>query len=263
MIFIVLMGIGVHEGRSAGEEDGKTFQNTTGLWLGLYTKYRVSNKWFYYGEYHFRRRNNFIDDMAQIYLRFGALYLINKKLSLTLGIVTPFYWAPDQDAPNVDKVVNQFRFWQQLLLVQPFERTKLYHQYRLEQRWKRDYEKGSPFFLDFRFRYKISVYHPLNNHHFVPKTIFLSPYAEVFFQAGQKVKYNYFEDFRLFLGAGYILNKNFQFQLGYMFTFRHSGSPTSYELRHIPRFSIYHSFDFVNRKQELKKRDAMILKNEF
>ena len=201
--------------------------------------------------------------MAQIYLRFGALYLVNKKLSLTLGIVTPFYWAPDQNAENIDKVVNQFRFWQQILLVQPIGRTKLYHQYRFEQRWKREYEKGSPFFLDFRFRYKVSMYYPLNNHHFVPGTVFMSPYAEVFFQAGQKVKYNYFEDFRMFIGVGYILNKNFQFQAGPMFTFRHAGSPYDYEIRFIPRISVYHTFDFYRSKQEKAIQRSMILRDEF
>ncbi len=241
----------------------KGFSHSNGLWIGLYTKYRLSKKVFYYGEYHFRRRNNFIEDMAQIYLRFGALYLVNKKISITLGVVTPFYWAPDQDAPNIDPVVNQFRFWEQLLLVQPIGRTKLYHQYRLEQRWKRDYEKGSSFYLDWRFRYKVSVYYPLNNKHFVPKTFFLSPYAEVFFQAGPKVKYNYFEDFRLFFGLGYILNQHFQFQAGYMMTFRHNGSPYHYEFRHIPRISVYHTFDFFKRKHDLDKQRSMILSNEF
>jgi Protein of unknown function (DUF2490) len=244
-------------------EQAKTFKNTSGFWLGIYTKYRLSKRVFYYGEYHIRRRNNLFDNMAQIYLRFGATYLVNSKMSLTGGIATPLYWAPNQDAENIDKVVPQFRFWEQLLLVQHIGRTKLYHQYRIEQRWEREYEKGSPFRFDFRSRYKIAWYYPLNNRHFVPKTFFLSPYAEIFFQAGKRVKYNYFEDFRLFLGAGYILNKNFQFQAGYMFTFRHAGSPYDYEKRHIIRISVFHSFDFYNRKQELKRQEAAILRDEF
>ena len=98
---------------------GKSITNNTETWIGLYTKYRLSEKLFYYGEYNYRRRNQFINDMGQLYLRFGLTYLVNKQFEVTAGIVTPFYWAPNQEAPNIDKVVPQFRFWQQFLLVQP------------------------------------------------------------------------------------------------------------------------------------------------
>lgn len=239
----------------------KTISNSTGLWLGSYTKYRVTDKWFYYGEYHYRRRNDFIKNMAQIYLRFGATYRPNKNMELTSGIVTPIYWAPDQEAPNIDKRVMQYRFWEQMLFVQYFERLKLYHQIRTEQRWKRDYEKESPFTLTQRFRYKISTYIPLNDHHIVPGTLFASLYNEIFIQAGKSITYNHLEDNRLFLGAGYVLNENMQVQVGYMLTYRHKGSPYDYEFRHIPRVSFYHSMDF---SREIKNRKNIpVLMDEF
>src|SRR5688572_12730803 len=81
----------------AQEGTQKTHKHTEGLWLGTYTKYRISEKTFYYGEYHYRRTNNFIKDMGQVYLRFGLTYLINKNVEITGGIVTPLYWAPKQD----------------------------------------------------------------------------------------------------------------------------------------------------------------------
>ena len=239
----------------------KTISNSTGLWLGSYTKYRVTDKWFYYGEYHYRRRNDFIKNMAQIYLRFGATYRPNKNMELTSGIVTPIYWAPDQEAPNIDKRVMQYRFWEQMLFVQYFERLKLYHQIRTEQRWKRDYEKESPFTLTHRFRYKISTYIPLNDHHIIPGTLFASLYNEIFIQAGKSITYNHLEDNRLFLGAGYVLNENMQVQVGYMLTYRHKGSPYDYEFRHIPRVSFYHSMDF---SREIKNRKNIpVLMDEF
>lgn len=241
----------------------KEFTSTTELWTGLYTKYRLNEKWFYYGEYHIRRRNNFINDMGQVYLRFGMTYLANNQLELTAGIVTPFYWAPEQDLPGQDNVVPQYRLWQQLVLVQPFDRLKLYHQFRFEQRWKRDYIEDSPFKLTHRFRYKITAYYPLNNYKLVQNTLFLSAYEEVFVQAGKSITYDYLEDNRLFLGLGYIVNENLQIQAGYMWTFRYKDGPTSFEHRHIPRISFYHNLDFHRRRLERQKQKIQVLEEEF
>lgn len=246
--------------------DQKEVENTSETWLGMYTKYRINEKLFYYGEYHLRRRE-FMDKMAQVYLRFAMTYLLKPKVEVTGGIVTPFYWAKESSAENqqIDKVVPQFRFWQQILFVQNIDRVKLYHQIRTEQRWKRDYVVGSPFVLDFRFRYKISTYVPLNRPTLVSNTVFFSGYSEIFIQAGRKVIYNHFEDFRLFLGLGYIFNQNWQVQAGYMWTYRHAGSPFKYENRHIPRLSFYHNLDFHTKKQERLQRERArhILQDEF
>ena len=218
---------------------------------------------FYYGEYHYRRRNDFVRDMAQIYLRFGTTYLVSKKFEITTGIVTPIYWAPDQSASDIDKVVMQFRFWEQFLFVQPMGRAKIYHQLRFEQRWKRDYEVGSHFKLTYRFRYKFTTYIPINNDHLVSKTLFFSAYEEIFIQAGKPVVFDHFEDNRVFIGLGYIINPNFQIQTGYMWTFRHKGAPWRYEHRHIPRISLYHNLNFFKMSSDRKKEKVIILNDEF
>ncbi len=226
----------------------KIINNTSEVWLGAYTKYRIREKLFYYGEYHFRRRE-FMSEMAQIYLRFGLAFVVNKNLEITVGVVNPYYFAPDGGKEGQDKVVPQYRGWQQFLFIVPFERLKIYHQLRTEQRWRRDYEKGSDFHLDFRFRYKISAYYPLNMMHLDKGAIFLSTYNEIFIQAGKRIIYNHFEDNRFFLGLGYILNDQLQFQTGYQWSFRHENSPFIYQNRHIFRLSVYHNFDFYGRKQ--------------
>src|SRR5690606_4569297 len=218
---------------------------------------------FYYGEYHYRRTNNFIKDMGEVYLRFGLTYLINKNVEITGGIVTPFYWAPRQDVEGQDNVVPQFRFWEQIILVQLFERLKIYHQFRFEQRWRRDYVENSPFKLTHRFRYKITGYYPLNNYKLVNKTLFLSFYNEIFIQAGKSITYDYFEDNRMFLGLGYIINENLQIQAGYSWTFRFAGSPNDFEHRHIPRLRLYHNLDFYKKRLEKRKENVRILESEF
>jgi len=240
-------------------------EHTTGFWLGSYTKYRLGKRLFYYGEYHFRRRDNFIKNMGQIYLRFGMTYLVNKKFEITGGVVTPMYWAPPylQGKEGVETWVPQYRFWEQFLFVQPVGRFKLYHTFRLEQRWRKGYYEGDPFRLTFRFRYKFTAYCPLNHEKLVNRTLFFSGYNEIFMQAGKPITYNHFEDNRFFVGLGYIINENFQVQTGYMWTYRHAGGPYSYEHRHIPRLSFYHNLDFYRRKIERNKRRPVRLNNEF
>lgn len=239
-----------------------TEQNMEG-WFGIYTKYRVKDRLYYYGEYHLRGRD-YVRSMAQIYLRFGMTYLITKGIEVTGGFVSPIYWARNMDQENIDRVLPQFRFWEQVVFVQPFSRFKIYHQLRFEQRWRRDHQKGSPIEMTFRFRYKITAYVPLNRQKLVNRTLFLSMYEEIFIQAGKPVVYNHFEDNRMFLGLGYIINENFQIQAGYMWTYRHMGSPFKYESRHIPRLSIYHTLDFHGQREKRKeKQRKKILNNEF
>lgn len=231
----------------AQETTTKNIDNTTALWLGYYTKFRVGAKSFYYGEYHIRRKN-FAADMSKLYLRFGFTYLFTKKFEVTAGIATPLSWSPYQGDPNYDDIVPEFRFWEQAIFVDKVYHAKMYHQFRLEQRWKRDYAKGSEYKLTHRFRYRITMYIPLNDPKLKPGTWFFSWYDEIFIQAGSSITYNHFEDNRLFLGLGYILSKSLQFQAGYMWSFKHDGSPYDYINTHIMRISIYHNLDFYTRK---------------
>ncbi len=242
------MFLNVHISCAQTIPESKSMHHSSELWLGVYTKYRIQEKLYYYGEYHLRRKE-FINSMGQIYLRFGLSYVVNKNFEVTGGIVTPLYWAPNQELPNIDKVVHQFRFWQQFLFIQPFDRLKIYHQIRLEQRWRRAFQEESPFEFSLRMRYKILGYYPLNNHKLVNNTLFLSMYEEIFMQAGKPVVFDHFEDNRTFIGLGYILNENIQFQLGYQWSFRHSGSPFHYENRHMLRLSFYHSLDIYGKRK--------------
>lgn len=239
-VLLLLFAWGIVQAQEPVE--GKQFRNSTGVWLGFYTKYRLSKNLYYNGEYHLRTRDGF-QDMAQIYLRLGLSYLVTKHFEVTAGIVNPYYWAPS-DGPNIDKVVPQYRTWQQFIFFTPFDRLKLYHQIRIEQRWRRDFHEGAPYQLDHRFRYKFSAYYPLNKPKLQMHTAFLSFYEEIFIQAGKPILYNYLEDNRIFLGLGYILNESLQFQTGYMYSFRHDGAPNKYENRHIFRFSVFHNLDF-------------------
>ena len=167
----------------------KVYDPSSFFWLGLYTKYRIGEKLWYNGEYHIRRRGDFINEMAQLYVRIGLSYLVKYNFEITGGIVTPLYWVDKSKYPEevpIDKVLPQFRFWQQYLFIQSVGRTKLYHQIRTEQRWRRDFIKDSPFLLTHRFRYKIMAYIPLSSRGLQINTMYVSMYNEIFIQAGKR-----------------------------------------------------------------------------
>lgn len=224
------------------ELDEMSIRPSNGAWFGFYTRYHLNNRWSYYGEHHFRRRNGF-NSMGQIYLRVGGTYKLAKNLEITGGLVNPWYWAPDQKDINLDKIVPQWRAWEQVVQSTLYKYAKVLHQLRVEQRYARAYLKNSPFQLTHRFRYKLTIYIPLNRRQLKPKTVFISLYDEIFMQAGKSITYNHFEDNRAFIGLGYKINENVQIQAGYMNSFRHDGAPDLYESRSIFRFNIYHQMD--------------------
>lgn len=233
----------------------KEFSKSSFFWLGTYTKYRIGEKLWYNGEYHLRTRSNYVNEMAQLYIRLGLSYLVNKNFEITGGIVTPFYWVEEdlyEPTDQIDQIVPQFRFWQQFLFIQPLGRVKVYHQIRTEQRWRRDFIEESPFLLTHRFRYKFMTYVPINTSDFQEGTFYGVFYNEIFIQVGKSIKYNYLEDNRTFGGLGYILNENIQLQVGFMKTYQQRQNGLDFNNRDILRFSIYHNLDFYYKKNKLK-----------
>lgn len=249
-IIILILTSEYTRANGGGEENSlppREIAHETGIWYGFYTKYMIANKLFYYGEYHIRR-TEWNTHMSKLYLRFGLAYLINPSLEITAGIVNPYTWYQIQNSELEDRVVPEFRFWQQFLFVQEISRLKLYHQFRFEERWRRDHLKGESYHFSQRYRYKFTVYTPLNHSHIQNKTIFLAQNTEIFIQSGQKIIYNNLEEIRVFNGIGYLLNNNWQFQLGY--AWHYSQKPEGHKFRHqdIVRLSVYHNMDLRRNK---------------
>ena len=107
-----------------------------GVWFGLYTTYWFSEKFGYYGEYHVRRSHG-LDQMSKLYLRFGANYRPYDDLRLTFGVVNRYTWTEHPGDPTEEDYVPEYRFWEQALFSQKYFGLKLYHQLRVEQRWRR------------------------------------------------------------------------------------------------------------------------------
>ncbi len=222
----------------------------TGSWNGLYVKLRLSNKLGYYGEHHYRRRNSrenlfdFVGRMRQVYNRAGLNIFFNENFEAVIGPTLVFNYTPQPGNPEFEKVTLEPRIWHQwLFIMPPMGRVKVYHQFRFEHRWKRDNNVGADFYYTDRFRYKLFAYIPLNKKKIEPKTLFISPSAEIFMQAGRSIIYHPFEDFRVYTGIGYVFNQRYTFFGGHMWTFGQNPSGFEYGMSHIIRLNLFMGLD--------------------
>jgi hypothetical protein len=222
----------------------------TGVWNGLYIKVKLSDKLGYYGEHHYRLRNspdnlyNFIGQKRQVYNRAGLNILFNQYFEAVIGPTLVFNFTPRPGDPNFEKVTLEPRIWHQWLFIMPtIGRTKIFHQFRFEHRWRRSNEVGATFDYTDRFRYKLFAYVPINKKKIEEKTFFFSPSGEIFMQSGKSIVMNPFEDFRTYNGFGYVLNRQVTFFAGHMWTFGQRSSGFEYATSHIIRLNVFVSFD--------------------
>ncbi|CAN5169420.1 hypothetical protein BH23BAC1_BH23BAC1_22980 [soil metagenome] len=232
----------------------------TGLWMGLYTKLRFSERAFYYAETHYRRRNSlgdrrdFIGRMGQIYNRHGINFLFNPYFEVTLGPVLVLNYSPQPDNPEYETVTLEPRIWHQWLLIQPqMGRFKFYHQFRFEHRFKRTNLRNSEYKYTDRYRYKIFAYIPLNKSYLGNNTLFLAPSAEIFMHTGKSVVFHPLEDFRVYTGIGYIINQNYMLFGGHMWTIGQNPEGFSYNQSHIIRLNLFINFDLRPTRKTIPK----------
>ncbi|MFC4873254.1 DUF2490 domain-containing protein [Negadavirga shengliensis] len=225
---------------------------TTELWNGLYVKLRLSDRFFWYQENHYRRkasmdnRSDFVGRMGQIYNRFGFTYLFNDQFEVTLGPTLVLNYTPDREDPTYLNYTIEPRIWHQWLFTQSIAGAKILHQFRVEHRWKRYNDIGADYKYTDRFRYKIMAYIPINKPRMENNTFFIAPSNEVFFETGKHIT-DVFEENRVYTAIGYTYN-NFMFFGGHMWTYGPTGVPGTYSNRHIVRLNVMYTLDFRSRR---------------
>lgn len=222
----------------------------TGIWYGTYLKVRISDKLGYYGEHHYRTRNDldrltsFYGRPRQFYNRAGLNIFFNPYFEAVIGPTLVFNYSPQPGNPDFEQVTLEPRIWHQWLFTMPgMGRWKVFHQFRFEHRWKRDNRKEASFEYTDRFRYKLFAYVPLNSPKIAPGSFYFSPSAEIFMHAGKSIVFNPFEDFRTYNGLGYVFNKHITFFAGHMWTLGQEATGFDYKTTHILRFNIFIGLD--------------------
>lgn len=175
-----------------------------GNWFIYFGNQKINSRWNWHNEVQYRNFN-FIGDLQQLLLRTGIGYNLtenNNNILLGYGFINSQRYLPNSD----QKVgTDEHRLYQQFITRQNFGRVFIQHRYRLEERFLPD---------DFqmRFRYFLSLNVPINRKTLSGNTFYASVYNE-FFLNGQDA---YFNQNRLYGALGYVIDKNFRVEAGFM-----------------------------------------------
>lgn len=184
---------------------GQNIEENFGSWLMYFGTHKLSDNYSLHYETQLRNYE-ILSNFNQLLPRVGLNYHIDKNTSITAG----YAFIPTQnkfDKGWGEKIVTENRIWQQFILKNVVGRIKIRHRYRLEQRWIKN--EALTYYKN-RARYMLSLKIPISKNEESP--LFISLYDEIFLNISNTP----FDQNRLFAALGYQVNKQMNFQLGYL-----------------------------------------------
>lgn len=171
-------------------------------WFSYLGNHNLNDKLNFHNELQVRNINSF-EKMDQVFVRIGVGHNISpNNNNVLLGYGTFF--------TNSHLIENaryniEHRVFQQFITKQRFGHLFLNHRYRYEQRFLPNEYKD-------RFRYFLAGYFSINQLEIIKGTYYLAGYNEIFLNTrGQ-----YFDQNRLYLGAGYAITNNIKIEAAYL-----------------------------------------------
>ena len=184
---------------------GQNIEENLGSWWMYFGTHKFSEKYSLHYETQLRNYE-IVSNFNQLLPRVGLNYHIDKKTSITAG----YAWIPTQTSLGEGfdgDLVTENRIWQQFILKNKVGNINFRHRYRLEQRW---IKLGEETKYKNRARYMLSLRLPISKNEDSP--LFISLYDEIFLNISDTP----FDQNRLFAALGYQINKQMNFQLGYL-----------------------------------------------
>jgi|TARA_B110000858_G_C17578692_1_gene370245 hypothetical protein len=193
-------------------------EENLGSWFMYFGTHKLSEKYSLHYETQLRNYK-IVSNFNQLLPRVGLNYHIDKNTSLTAG----YAFIPTQNIFDLgwdEQIITENRIWEQFILKNVINRVKIRHRYRLEQRWIKKVDvvqiSNNTSFSEFstsyknRARYMLSVKFPISKNEESP--LFVSLYDEIFLNISDSP----FDQNRLFAALGYQINKQMNFQVGYL-----------------------------------------------
>ncbi|WP_281540238.1 DUF2490 domain-containing protein [Maribacter aestuarii] len=236
-------------------EESKFKDTKTKVWINTYGNIRISKRLFWDAQTHFRFQESastpYVGQVAQLYNRHAIGYIYSKKVNFSLGGVLRLNFNTDES--SVDRnLVPEWRIWHQYQFAQPVYSAMIYHRIRIEHRWTQGFAENSDYIYRNRWRYMFRAKVPLNSHKLEPKTLYVSPEAELIMQSGKEVVGSAMEDLRLTATLGYILTPRLSIAVGGMYSFGQTlDNAGIYNQNFTLRFHVYFSPDFRKVRNKL------------
>lgn len=187
-------------------------------WLQTFNTLNIGKKWSAQLEYQWRRTDG-LKNWQQSLLRVGGTYKLNENASVTAGYgwieTFPYGAYPIASAGTFP----EHRLYEQLNLKQVQKKFTLTHRFRIEQRWLGRVKPGTKREIEHwnylhRFRYQFRAQRSLWRHQ--GKEAYLAGADEILIGAGENLGTNIFDQNRVFLLAGFTLNKHISLEAGYL-----------------------------------------------
>lgn len=237
------------------QEESEFKDPKSAMWFNTYGNIRISKRLFWDAQTHFRFDETpdfaFAGQIAQIYNRHAIGYIYSKRFNFSLGGVLRLNFNTDPES-TARNMVPEWRIWHQYQFAQPLGTMMIYHRIRIEHRWTQAFAEESPYVFRNRWRYMFRMKIPLNKPKFEPKTLYVSPEAELIMQSGKIVVDSPMEDLRLTTTVGYVLTPRLTVAGGLMYSFGQALVDGSvYNQKFTLRFHMYYSPDFRKVKNKL------------
>lgn len=207
------------------------------VWVGYFSMIKFNSRCSLNSDTQFRSRNE-IKNNSQALIRTGLLYKINDKVDVTLGLAHFRFFITN------DKTRGEWRPWQEVKISDQVGKVKLSHRFRVEQRFNeivKNAEATNDYQFNFRFRYRFDLRFPLIKEKENGNNLYGILGNELMINAGNIIKYNYFDQDRLYAGINFEINKKIALQLQYMHLWQQASNGLSLNRSNIIRFNIYHT----------------------
>ena len=208
---VLLFAMIAVENLPAQNDRVKDFNNTN--WLQLFTTIPLNKKWSIHAEYQWRRTDG-LKNWQQGLLRAGVNYKLNEQVILHAGYAEAETFPYGNYPIAANGTFPEHRMYEQLVLRQPLKKFLITHRFRIEQRWLGRVKAGTSreiedwvFLHRFRYQFRTQLA--------VSKNWYAAAADEIFIGAGKNVGVNVFDQNRIFLLAGYKLNRHVSLEAGY------------------------------------------------
>lgn len=222
------------------------------LWAGYFNQTRLTDKWGFWTDVHYRATEHFIQEPSKGIFRVGLAYYLNDDMKLTNGYAFINHF-PEEGHANISQ--PEHRLWQQLQYHSRFGAIRTMNWFRLEERFrhniKNDNELADGYRFDLRLRSNFLLNIPLSKKGIAPKTFSAILNDEVFvnFPNSKNTTYLPFDQNRFFVGLAYNLDSHSNIQFGYMNVFQQLSVGTKFKNIDAIRIFFFQNFD-VRKKRK-------------
>jgi hypothetical protein len=238
---------------ASGQSNARRHTNNSNAWFMYFGNHKFSSKLGWHTEVQLRR-NEFVSNSQQLLLRTGLDYYLKNNARLTFGYA--FIETHPYGGFAVANAFPEHRIWQQFTTTQDFNRFKLNHRYRLEQRNIGNAATGE--FKGGRFENRVR-YMVKGTYVVTPewkRPLFAAAYDEIFLSFGKEVAYNIFDQNRLYGALGITISETLKMEVGYLYqlvqarTLDAQDAKMRMENNHTLQIGLFSTMSFLKQQSE-------------